>query len=60
MTNDKGRILVIMKKFKLITNPTKLSRSYLDSLYEYDDLAWEEKVERYQIRRLRSMRQELA
>ncbi len=46
-----------MKKVKLLTNPTKLSYSYLERLNEYNQESWEQKAKRFQQRRWRELRE---
>jgi len=48
-----------MKKFKLITNPTRLSDLSFDEMYDEMSDNWELKAERLQHRRWRKMRQQM-
>ena len=48
-----------MKKFKLITKPTRLSDISFDEMYDEMADDWELKAERLQARRWRKLRQQL-
>ncbi len=47
-----------MKKFKILTKPTRLTDLHFDDFEEDDD--WQLKAERLQARRWRKLKQELA
>jgi hypothetical protein len=49
-----------MKKFKILTKPTRLTDLSFDDLYEDDDVDWQIKAERLQARRWRKLKHELA
>lgn len=49
-----------MKKFKVLSKPTRISELSFDELYDEMSNDWELKAERLQARRWRKLRQELA
>lgn len=49
-----------MKKFKILTKPTRVSDLSFDDLYDEMSSDWELKAERLQTRRWKKLRQQLA
>lgn len=49
-----------MKKFKILSKPTRVNDLSFDDLYEELSSDWELKAERMQTRRWRKLRQEMA
>lgn len=49
-----------MKKFRILSKPTRISDLSFDELYDEMSNDWELKAERLQARRWRKLRQELA
>jgi hypothetical protein len=49
-----------MKKFKILTKPTRVSDLSLDELYEDTEGDWELKAERLQTRRWRKLKHQMS
>lgn len=49
-----------MKKFKILTKPTRLTDLRFDDIENNDDMDWQVKAERLQARRWRKLKEELA
>jgi hypothetical protein len=48
-----------MKKFKILSKPTRVSDLSFDDLYEDTDVSWQVKAERLQARRWRKLKHQM-